>query len=73
MRLQPHLQYNAINGYDLNATGYVQVTISYTPQAWMRRGLVITLLAIALCIGFIIYDINRQKRSPPWLPEIEEI
>jgi len=53
--------YGAINGFQINQTGNLDIVISFAPQYWYQLGFVISGLTFAFCIFYIIYDYKRNK------------
>jgi len=53
--------YGAINGFQINQTGNLNIVISFAPQYWYQLGFVISGLTFAFCIFYIIYDYKRNK------------
>jgi hypothetical protein len=56
--------YGAINGFQINQTGELNVVISFSPQYWYQAGFVISGVTFAFCIFYIIYDWRRKKEKP---------
>ena len=56
--------YGAINGFQINQTGKLDIVISFAPQYWYQVGFVISGLTFAFCIFYIIYDWRRKKEKP---------
>jgi hypothetical protein len=56
--------YGAINGFQINQTGGLDVVISFSPQYWYHVGFVISGATFAFCIFYIIYDWRRRKEKP---------
>jgi hypothetical protein len=52
--------YSVINGFYINKTGGFNLTIEYEPQKWFTEGSVISLVAIALSLGFLIVEKRRR-------------
>jgi amino acid transporter len=56
--------YGAINSFQINQTGNLDIVVSFSPQYWYQVGFVISGLTIAFCIFYIIYDWRRKKEKP---------
>lgn len=57
--------YSVINGFPLDKTGNLTITIEYEPQRWFYYGLIITIVALVVSIGLVIraWKINLQDTS----------
>jgi uncharacterized membrane protein YfhO len=53
--------YGAINGFWIQMTGDLEITISYKPQDYFEIGYIISILSILMCISYIIYDLKKKK------------
>jgi hypothetical protein len=50
-----------INGFWLNQTGLLEITIEYEPQRWFYYGLVISITTFIACIGYLAYNWRGEK------------
>jgi hypothetical protein len=53
--------YGAINSFQINQTGNLDIILSFAPQYWYQVGLVISGLTFVFCIFYIIYDWRKNK------------
>lgn len=51
--------YYAINGFWINETGNLTIIIQYVPQNWFMLGLIVSVITIALCMFYSLYDWRR--------------
>jgi hypothetical protein len=56
--------YGAINGFQINQTGKLDIDISFAPQYLYQVGFVISGLTFALCIFYIFIDWRRKREKP---------
>ncbi|GBE53906.1 hypothetical protein BMS3Bbin15_00052 [archaeon BMS3Bbin15] len=63
--------YSVINGYWINQTGNLEITIRYKPQVWFDRGLIISLVTFIGAIGYLFYDWRRDKEDR-WAKRLEK-
>jgi hypothetical protein len=52
--------YDSINGFWIEETGDIKITIKYQPQAIFDYGLIIAMIIIFACLGYIIYDLRGK-------------
>jgi hypothetical protein len=62
--VKPMPLYGAINGFQINQTGSLEIVVSFSPQYWYQVGFVISGVTFAFCIFYIIYDWRRKKEKP---------
>ena len=59
--------YSVINGFSINRTGQLQITIEYEPQKYFRYGSAITAISLSGSIGYLllktINQLFRKSRS----------
>lgn len=56
--------YSVINGFSINKTGQLQITIEYEPQKYFRYGSAITAISLSGSIGYLLLKIiNRLFRK----------
>lgn len=53
--------FNTINGYPIDKTGDFELTVEYVSQSWFPAGLAITILALFLCVLYLLYDWKLKK------------
>lgn len=70
-KVKPVPVYGVINGFWINQTGELEITLRYTPQDWFERGLIISLTTFVLSIFYIFYDWRREK-GDRWARRLEE-
>lgn len=59
--IHPILLYSVANGFLINQTGDLDITIEYEPQRWFYIGATISITTLIICIGYLIYDWRRKK------------
>ena len=52
-----------VNGFYIQDTGELEITIEYKPQKWLYYGTVITAISIIGVIVYFIWDWRRRRRS----------
>lgn len=52
---------SVINGFWINQTGNLDITIEYEPQRWFYIGSAISITTLIICIGYLIYDFRKKK------------
>jgi len=55
--------YGVINGFYINQTGHLEITIEYEPQRWFNLGCTISLTTLLACTTYVIYNQIKQKRK----------
>ncbi|MDY6931896.1 MAG: carbohydrate binding domain-containing protein [Halobacteriota archaeon] len=58
---EPIPLYSVINGFLIDETGDVDVTIEYKPQRWFYYGAGVSILSLVGCIGYLIYDWRKKN------------
>lgn len=53
--------YSIINGFWIPETGDIEIIISYEPQKWFYVGLLVSILTFICSIGYILYDLKKEK------------
>ena len=48
--------YGVINGFWINQTGLLEITIEYEPQRWFYYGLVVSLLTFTGCVLYLVKE-----------------
>ncbi len=62
-KVKPTPLYGVINGFWINQTGKLNITIRYKPQDWFDIGLIISLTTFALCIIYLIYEKHYKSKA----------
>jgi hypothetical protein len=62
-RLESVILYSVMNGFWINQTGQLEITIEYEPQKWFYIGSAISLTTLTACIAYLIYTKNKKKSS----------
>jgi hypothetical protein len=62
--------YGFINGFWINQTGLLQITIEYEPQKWFTYASVISITTFVACITYLTYSYTKNK---PILKRIKTI
>jgi len=62
--------YSIINGFWINETGNLEITIRYKPQDWFEIGLMISATTFIGCVGYLFYD-WRKERGDEWTLRVE--
>jgi len=60
---QPVPLYSVINGFWINETGNLDITVEYKPQRWFYIGAAISLATLLSCISYLVYDRIRSKKG----------
>ena len=63
-RIEPIPLYSVINGFWINQTGQLEITIEYEPQKWFYYGSIISVTTLLACLTYLTY--NRTKNKPIW-------
>lgn len=53
--------YSIVNGFWINQTGNLDITIEYEPQKWFHTGIIISILSLTICIIYLLYDCRRKR------------
>jgi len=53
--------YGVINGFYINQTGYLEITIEYEPQRWFNLGCTISLTTLLACTTYLTITHIKQK------------
>ncbi|MHA1665149.1 MAG: hypothetical protein ACTSVW_04890 [Candidatus Njordarchaeales archaeon] len=61
--------YGVINGFWINQTGPLKITIEYEPQKWFYYGSIISITTLIACITYIVYDWARDKSRRETAPQ----
>jgi hypothetical protein len=54
--------YSVINGFWISETGNLEVVIKYKPQDLFEVGLLISMIVLISCIGYILYDWRNNTK-----------
>ncbi|MEM2507378.1 MAG: hypothetical protein QXF61_10090 [Nitrososphaeria archaeon] len=60
-RIQSIPLYDVINGFWINQTGLLEISIEYEPQKWFYMGSIISASTLIACITYLIYDWIKKK------------
>ncbi len=60
-RIQSMPLYGVINGFWINQTGLLEITIEYEPQKWFYIGLIVSITTLIACTTYLVYDWVREK------------
>jgi len=60
-RIQSIPLYGVINGFWINQTGLLEISIEYEPQKWFYMGSIISVSTLIACITYLIYDWIKKK------------
>lgn len=52
--------YGSINGFWINQTGLLEITIEYEPQRWFYIGSIISVTTLIVCITYLIYNWTKN-------------
>jgi hypothetical protein len=52
---------SVINGFSINATGTYTITIEYEPQKWFSAGIVITIISLFSCFGYLVIEWKKER------------
>lgn len=55
--------YGMINAFWINTTGELELMISYKPQDWFKKGLVVSQITFFVCVIYVFYDWIKDKNS----------
>jgi len=55
--------YGVINGFYINQTGHLEITIEYEPQRWFNLGCIISLTTLLACLTYLTITHIKQKRK----------
>lgn len=61
--VRPVPLYSVINGFWINQTGDLDITIEYEPQKWFYVGAAISITTLIACIGYLVYDWRKSKNE----------
>ena len=60
-KIQSISLYGVINGFWINHTGHLEITIEYEPQRWFYIGSAISLTTLIACAIYLTHDWTRNK------------
>jgi hypothetical protein len=60
-RIEPIPLYSVINGFWINQTGQLKITIEYEPQKWFYYGSIISLTTLLACLTYLTYNWTKNK------------
>ena len=53
--------YSVINGFWINQTGQLEITIEYEPQKWFYYGSIISVTTFLACLTYLTYNWTKNK------------
>jgi len=53
--------YSVINGFWINQTGQLEITIEYEPQKWFYYGSIISVTTLLACLTYLTYNWTKNK------------
>lgn len=59
--IRPIPLYSVVNGFWINQTGNLDITIEYEPQRWFYIGAAISITTLIICIAYFIFDWRKRK------------
>ncbi len=59
--VRPIKLYSVINGFPIDRKGSYDLTITYVPQSWFIEGLIISLVALLLCVAYLLFTWRRSR------------
>jgi hypothetical protein len=62
-RIEPVPLYSVINGFWINKTGLLEITIEYEPQRLFYYGSTISIVTLIMCLACLAYDAKRNRAS----------
>jgi hypothetical protein len=60
-RIEPTPLYSAINGFWMNQTGQLEITITYGAQEWFYYGSTVSIAILFACVTCLAYDLTKNK------------
>jgi hypothetical protein len=60
-RIEPTPLYSAINGFWINQTGQLEITIAYEAQEWFYYGSTVSIAILFACVTYLAYDLAKNK------------
>lgn len=54
--------YSVTNGFWINKTGQLQITIEYEPQKWFYYGLITSATTFLACLTYLTYNSTKNKK-----------
>jgi len=55
--------YSVINGFYINQTGDLDITIEYEPQKWFYMGSAVSITTLMASFTYLVYDWRRNRKS----------
>ena len=53
--------YSVVNGFWINQTGILEITIEYAPQEWFYHGSIISITTLIACLIYIVYGWMKDR------------
>lgn len=69
-RIESALLYPMVNGFWINQTGRLEITIEYEPQKWFYIGCAISITTLITCIAYLTYAYTKNKNIPQKLKHL---
>jgi hypothetical protein len=60
-KIRPILLYAVINGFWIEKTGILDITIEYEPQCWFDMGSAISVITLIVCTTYLTHDWTKNK------------
>lgn len=61
--IRPVPLYSVINGFYVNQTGSLEITIEYEPQEWFYIGAAVSITTLIASFAYLIYDWRRNRNK----------
>jgi hypothetical protein len=61
--------YGAINAFQIDQSGDLEIKIRYSRQDWFEIGLMISIVTLSFCIFYLFYDWRRNKLTKKLEPQ----
>lgn len=55
--------YYIVNGFWINQTGNLDITIEYEPQKWFNIGIIVSIVTLISTVCYLIYDWRKKKNE----------
>jgi len=60
-RIESMPLYSVINGFWINQTGQLEITIEYEPQKWFYYGSIVSVTTLLACLTYLTYNWTKNK------------
>ena len=61
-KVEPVRLYFTTTGFPVDRSGDFKLKVEYTPQKWFNTGLLVSLVSMGLCLGFLCFVFFRSRR-----------